>query len=77
MAPVSDLIQPCRPYQPGNHARWLRGRLNRSMLIAAVLGGILAAIAAVPIGVLTLSLSGLPATSRDGPPSWSSPSFSS
>lgn len=40
--PSEALLSPCRAYHPGDHARWLRGRLTRSMLLAAVVGGVVA-----------------------------------
>jgi hypothetical protein len=49
---ASDPLLPCRPYQPGDHARWLRGRLTRSMLIASVVGGIVTAAASLGLGVV-------------------------
>lgn len=51
----TTILQPCRPYKPGDHSRWLRGRLNRSMLIAAVVGGILA-----PLPALIVALAARP-----------------
>jgi hypothetical protein len=56
------MLEPCRPYHPGDHARWLQGRLTRSMLIASVVGGIVSATAALIAGVAISGLSGLAAT---------------
>lgn len=47
----ADILRPCRPYKPGDHSRWLRGRLTRSMLIAAVVGGVLAPLPAVLVAL--------------------------
>src|SRR5918999_2697007 len=57
-----DLLTPCRSYRPGDHSRWLRGRLTRSMLIAAVGGGVVSALLALAFGYAASDLSGLPAT---------------
>ena len=57
-----NLLRPCRPYRPGDHARWLRGRLTRSMLIAAVGGGVVSATLGIAIAYVTPGLAGLPAT---------------
>jgi hypothetical protein len=45
------VLEPGRPYHPGDHARWLRGRLTRSMVIASVVGAIVAAGAAILVGL--------------------------
>jgi hypothetical protein len=63
-----DVLEPCRPYHPGDHARWLRGRLTRSMLISSVVGGIASATAALVVGAALTGLSG-PAAAIAG---WSS-----
>ena len=59
------MLEPCRPYHPGDHARWLRGRLTRSMLIASVVGAIVSASAALVVGVVLAGLSGPAATIAD------------
>lgn len=48
-APPDSPPAPCRPYRIGDHAAWLRGRLLRSMLVAAVIAGI--AWGAIPLGL--------------------------
>ena len=58
----TGVLQPCRAYRPGEHARWLRGRLTRSMLIAAVGGGIASAVLALAVAYAASGLPGLPAT---------------
>lgn len=59
--PADPLLEPCRPYRPGDHARWLRGRLNRSMLIAAVVGGILSSVIGLGATYAARGMQGLPA----------------
>lgn len=56
-----DIIQPCRPYEPGDHSAWLRGRLNRSMLIAAAAGGVVSVLPTLVVGFLAPALTGVAA----------------
>jgi hypothetical protein len=54
MASDSDLLAPCRAYRPGDHARWLRGRLIRSMVIASIVGAIVSVPLSLLLGYATL-----------------------
>lgn len=60
--PSADVLRPCRPYRPGDHARWLRGRLIRSMVIASIVGALISVPLSILMGAAAREFTNVPET---------------